>query len=228
MRRLVLALTVLAAPASAGDNADPGGSGMGSLIMGSWKQAEREGHKDFCFTGLAVGMNHYRVAQLAANEKEKAEMSGYYNIVTTYFMTPGLPKFSVTVHEPNGKGPNDPIFPLYNYSLHIDGDETVGHAQCIAKLEVSYAQAVGLAAKEGLVLGEGNNQFLELRMASDPSEPGWGDKKLRGKTYWMVAETIGERVKQYYIDAVTGKVLRKPAYRAKKPEVVIDVPKLNK
>ncbi|MBI2788015.1 MAG: hypothetical protein HYX59_04975 [Elusimicrobia bacterium] len=228
MRRLVLALTVLAAPASAGENADPGGSGMGSLIMGSWKQAEREGHKDFCFTGLAVGMNHYRVAQLAANEKEKAEMSGYYNIVTTYFMTPGLPKFSVTVHEPNGKGPNDPIFPLYNYSLHIDGDETVGHARCIAKLEVSYAQAVGLAAKEGLVLGEGNSQFLELRMASDPSEPGWSDKRLRGKTYWMVAETIGDRVKQYYLDAVTGKVLRKPAYRAKKPEVVIDVPKLNK
>ena len=228
MRRLALALTLLAAPTQAGENADPGGSSMGSIIMGSWKEAEREGHKDFCFAGLAVGMNNYREAQLAANEKEKAEMSGYFKIVTTYFITPGLPKFSVTVREPNGKGPDDPIFPLYNYSVHIDGAETVGHAQCIAKLEVSYAQAVGLAAKEGLILAEGNSQFLELRMASDPSEPGWRDKKLRGKTYWLVAETIGGRVKEYYIDAVTGKVLRKPTARAAKAPIVIDVPKLNK
>lgn len=228
MRRLLLALTVLAAPAFAADGADPGGSGMGSLIMGSWRQAEREGHKDFCFTGLAVAMNYYRKAELYANEKEREEMSGYYNAVTTFFKTPGRPRFSVQVYEPNGKGPSDPIFPLYNYMLRIDGDDTIGHAECIPMLEVSYTKALAIAAKRGLLLGEGNSQYLEARMASGPDEPGWSDKKLRGKTYWRVSETVKGGIKDYYIDALDGKELRKPTFRTEKPPIVIDVPKLNK
>lgn len=213
MRILLAAALALTLPAVAADNADPGGSSMGSLIMGSWKQAEYEGHKDFCFTGLTVRMNSYHEARIAKDEKERAELSGYYNAVTTHFMTPKLPLFSVEVEEPNGKGPSDPTFPLYNYRKHIDGDEGVGHRECIGKLEVDYARAVAVAAKMGLITASGNSQYLELRMASGPEEPGWGDKKLRGKTYWLVMETVKGRINEYYIDALTGKPIRKPSSR---------------
>jgi hypothetical protein len=208
-----LALCAFPATARAAESADPGGSSMGSLIMGSWKQAELEGHSNFCFTGLTVGMNRFHRAQIAKDEKEREELSGYYNSVTTHFMTPKMPLFSVEVYEPNGKGPNDSTFPLYNYMKHIDGDETVGHRDCIGKLEVDYARAVGIAAKMGLVTAFGNSQYLELRMASGPGEPGWTDKKLRGRTYWLVMETINGVIHEYYIDALTGKPVRKPASR---------------
>lgn len=213
MRILLAAALALTLPAVAADNADPGGSSMGSLIMGSWKQAEYEGHSNFCFTGLTVRMNAYHEARIAKDEKERAELSGYYNAVTTHFMTPKLPLFSVEVDEPNGKGPTDPTFPLYNYRKHIDGDEGVGHRDCIGKLEVDYARAVGIAAKMGLITASGNSQYLELRMASGPGEPGWNDKKLRGKTYWLVMETVKGRINEYYIDALTGKPIRKPSSR---------------
>lgn len=213
MRILTAAALALALSAGAADNADPGASTMASLVMGSWKQAEREGHKDFCFTGLTVGMNVYHKARMAANTKEEEEMSGYYNSVTTHFKAPSLPPFSVTVYEPNGRGPNDPTFPLYNYMSHIDGDEAVGHRECIAAFEVNYARAVGIAAKMGLIVSTGNEQALELRRASGPEEPGWSDKKLRGRTYWLVVESVKGRVNQYYIDALTGKPIRAPVSR---------------
>lgn len=208
----------LALGARAANNADPGGSSMGSLIMGSWKQAEREGHSNFCFTGLTVGMNVFHQARIGKDEKETAELSGYYNAVTTHFKAPNLPAFSVLVHEPNGKGPTDPTFPLYNYMKHIDGDDTIGHRECIGALEVDYARAVGIAAKMGLITSTGNSQTLELRMASGPEEPGWSDKKLRGKTYWLVMEIVKGRINEYYIDAITGKPLRKPSSRPVPPK----------
>lgn len=188
---------------------------MGSLIMGSWKQAQHEGHSDFCFTGLAVTMNAYHRSNFGSNAKESEEMSGYYNSVTTYFMTPNKPAFSITVYEPNGKGPNDPTFPLYNYMSHIDGDETIGHRECIGKLDVDYPRAVSIAAKMGLITATGNSQYLELRMASGPEEPGWSEKKLRGKTYWMVGESVKGVIHEYYIDAVTGKPLLPRTTRSK-------------
>jgi len=214
--RLPLAAALLMAlglPARAGNNADPGSSSMGSLIMGSWRQAEQEGHSNFCFTGLTVSMNEYHNARIGASENERIRLSGYYNSVTTHFKTPKLPKFSVTVHEPNGKGPTDPTFHLSNYMKHIDGDEEPGHAECIPALEVDYPRAVGIAAKLGLITSSGNSQYLELRMATSPDEPGWSDKKLRGKTYWTVIETVKSRINEYYIDALTGKPLRKRASR---------------
>jgi hypothetical protein len=221
---MILALLLLFAPGVfAADNADPGGSSMDSLIMGSWKQAEHEGHKDFCFTGLAVSMNEYRHAAFGGTDKEIEAMSGYYNAVTTYFMTPKLPLFSVTVYEPNGKGPTDPTFPLYNYMLHIDGDGTIGHRDCIGKLEVDYPRAVGIAAKMGLITATGNSQYLELRMASGPDEPGWSEKKLRGKTYWMMGESVKGVFHEYYIDAMTGKALIPRTTRAKEAPTTQDL-----
>lgn len=213
-----LLLLAVAFPARAKNNADPGGSGMGSLIMGSWKRAEHEGHSNFCFTGLTVGMNYYHNARIAKDEKERQELSGYYNRVVTHFKAPNVAKFSVEVHEPNGKGPTDSTFPLYNYIKHFDGESVIGHAECIGKLEVDYARAVSIAAKMGLITSSGSSQHLELRMASGPDEPGWSDKKLRGRTYWTVMEIVKGRVNEYYIDAITGKPLRQPARRRAVPE----------
>lgn len=211
--RAIFAILALALSASAADNADPGGSTMGSLIMGSWKAAEREGFSDFCFTGLTIGMNMYHKSNFGSDKKDEARMSGYYNLVITHFKSAGKPAFSVEVHEPNGTGPNDPTFPLYHYMTHVDGDTVIGHRECIGDLEVDYARAVGLAAKMGLVTSSGGSQYLELRRASGPEEPGWSDPKLRGKTYWLVVETLKGRDKEYYIDALTGKPARKPATR---------------
>ena len=220
---LPLALAAaLCPPARAADNADPGGSSMGSMIMGSWKQAEREGHADFCFTGLTIGMNFYRRAAIAKDDKEREQLSGYFNSVTVHFSTPKLPLFSVQVYEPNGKGPTDPTFPLYNYMKHIDGDQTIGHRDCIGKLEVDYAKALATAAKMGLVIGGGNTQYLELRMASGPSEPGWAVKKLRGKTYWFALEMVKRRSNEYYVDAVTGKPIVKLAATGRSVDDYID------
>lgn len=219
--RLPLAAALAAAlafPARGADNADPGGSSMGSLIMGSWRQAEREGHSKFCFTGLSVGMNVFHKARIGGSAKENERLSGYYNAVTTHFKAPGLPAFSVLVHEPNGTGPTDPTFPLYHYMKHIDGDTVIGHRECIANLEVDYAKAVGVAAKMGLITGSGNSQSLELRRASGPEEPGWSDKALRGRTYWLVRETVKGRVTEYFVDALTGKPVRKPSSRPARPK----------
>lgn len=220
---LPLALAAaLCAPARAADNADPGGSGMGSLIMGSWKQAEREGHRDFCFTGLTIGMNFFRKAQIAKDDKEREQLSGYFNSVITHFSTPKMSLFSVQVYEPNGKGPTDPTFPLYNFMNHIDGDQTIGHRECIAKLEVDYGKALLAASKMGLVLAGGNSQYLELRLASGPAEPGWSIKKLRGKTYWFALELVKGRSNEYYIDALTGKALLKLSATGRKIDDYID------
>lgn len=212
--RTIFAILALSVSASAADNADPGGSSMGSLIMGSWKAAEREGFSDFCFTGMTIGMNIFHKSNLGADKKDAARMSGYYNLVITHFKSAGKPRFSVEVHEPNGTGPNDPTFPLYHYMTHVDGDTVVGHRECIGELEVDFARAVGLAARMGLATSSGGSQYLELRRASDPEEPGWSDPKLRGRTYWLVVETIKGRDKEFYVDALTGKPVRKPIARA--------------
>lgn len=153
-------------------------------------------------------MNLFHSSMLGGEANRKEE-SGYFNGVTAHFKAPARPRFSVQVNEPNGKGPNDPTFLLYHYMLRVDGDEAVGHSGCIADLEVSYTQALAAAVRMGLTLGEDNSQFLELRSARDRTEPGWKDRRLRGKTYWRVVESLKGRNNEYYVDAVTGKALHR-------------------
>jgi hypothetical protein len=202
-----LALAALLALPAAGQRASPGGAGMNALILGAFDQAKRDGHDGFCFAGLSVRVNQWREAQMAANDKERVERSGYYNNWMIFFAAPGKPKFSVEVNEPNGRGPDDPLFPLYHYMTRVDGDESAGRRACLDDLKTHHGTAMEAARAHGLPVSEGGMLYIELRRAGDPSEPGWERKYLRGKSYWAVYEAEGPG-RAWFVDALTGKFLK--------------------
>lgn len=204
---IVPALVVLLALPAVAQKADPGGAGMNALILGAFDQAKREGQDGFCFAGLSVRFNLWHATALAATDEERAERSGYYNNWTLFFAAPGRPKFSVEVNEPNGKGPDDPTFPLYHYMHHVDGDENAGRRACLDDLKTHHGTAMTVAREHGFAPSGGAGLYIEPRRAAGPSEPGWERKFLRGKSYWAVYEKEGPG-RVWFVDALTGKFLK--------------------
>jgi len=222
-----LALTAFAQTQPSSGTWDPAlGKGATGLLGGALARMQSLGHNEACLSGMRATVNIYA----EADKDDPRSRSGSINTFEYFFYSPSKPHRAILeIHEPIDGGPLPQNTRYGEYDAQYPGDTTERggvstvraevRETCISELRVDSAQALSVAAKNGLPLATLSAYRLYLIRAADENEPDWKDRALRRKTFWAVGLWTDHHVRtvrQYLVDAVTGKFLK--ARTARNPD----------
>ncbi len=224
-RAALLAVLLLGGPAAAQTSGSLDTSvagGATNLLLGAINFMRKEGHERACMSGMRAFLNDYTPEQ----KDDPRSRAGSVNTFRYYFYSPDKPhKVSLEIRQPIGGGPYPPIGRYNEYDPHyvgegktsVDGpiEKSDVRDTCISEMAVDTDKAMAVAAANGLPLGTITEYRADLVRAAGPDEPDWKDKALRGKTFWLVAiaEPKMKTVREYIVDAVTGKFIKSRSVR---------------
>ncbi|MBI5245709.1 MAG: hypothetical protein HY923_00900 [Elusimicrobia bacterium] len=223
LRAAAFALALSAFAQSHSGTWDPAlGKGATGLLGGALAHMQTLGHVESCLSGMMATVNIYH----PADRQDPRSRAGAINSFDYYFFSPAKPHRTVlSINEPIDGGPLPQNSRYHEYDPQYIGDSAerggVGFSHidvretCISELRVDSSQALAVAAKNGLPLGTMTAYRLHLLRASAETESDWKDRALRQKTFWVVylSDRDVKTVRQFLIDAVTGKFLKSRVVR---------------